>query len=37
MSQIVKGHNKKTVQKETQETPECSCRGKIDCALNGDS
>ena len=36
MSQIVKGHNKKIVQKETQETLECNCRVKTDCPLNGD-
>ena len=36
MSQIVKGHNKKIVQKETQETLECNCRVKTDCTLNGD-
>ena len=31
MSQIIKGHNKKIVQKETQETLECNCRVKTDC------
>ena len=36
MSQIIKGHNKKIVQKETQETLECNCRVKTDCLLNGD-
>ena len=36
MSQIIKGHNKKIVQKETQETLECNCRVKTDCPLNGD-
>ena len=32
----IKGHNKKIVQKETQETLECNCRVKTDCPLNGD-
>ena len=36
MSQIIKGHNKKIIQKETQETLECNCRVKTDCPLNGD-
>ena len=36
MSQIIKGHNKKIVQKETQETLECNCRVKTDCPLNCD-
>ena len=36
MLQIIKEHNKKIVQKETQETLECSCRVKTDCTLNGD-
>ena len=36
MSQIIKGHNKKIVQKETQETLECNCRVKTECPLNGD-
>ena len=36
MLQIIKGHNKKTVQKETQETLECNCRIKTNCPLNGD-
>ena len=36
MSQIIKRHNKKTVQKETQETVECNCRFKTDCPLIGD-
>ena len=31
MSQIIKEHNKKIVQKETQETLECNCRVKTDC------
>ena len=35
MSQIIKGHNKKIVQKETQETLECNCRVKTDCPLSG--
>ena len=37
MSQIIKGHNKKIVQKVTQETLECNCIVKTDCTLNGDS
>ena len=36
MLQIIKKHNKKIVQKETQENLECSCRVKTDCPLNGD-
>ena len=33
---IIKRHNKKIVQKETQETLDCSCRVKTDRPLNGD-
>ena len=36
MSQIIKGHNKKIIQKQTQETLSCNCRVKTDCPLNGD-
>ena len=36
MSQIMKGRNKKIVQKETQETLECNRRVKTDCPLNND-
>ena len=36
MSQIIKGHNKKIAQKETQETLPCNYRVKTDCPLNGD-
>ena len=36
MSQIIKGHNKKIVEKETQETLDCNYRVKTDCPLNGD-
>ena len=36
MSQIIKGHNKKIFQKETQGTLECNCKVKIDCPINGD-
>ena len=36
ISQIIKGHSKKIVQKETQETLDCNCRVKTDCPLNGD-
>ena len=36
MSQKIKGHNKKIVQKETQETLDCNCRFKTDYPLNGD-
>ena len=36
MLQIIKGHNKKIVQKEIQETLECNCRVKTYCPLNGD-
>ena len=36
MSQIIKGHNKKIVQNETQETLDRNCRVKTDCSLNGD-
>ena len=32
----IKGHNKKMVQKETQETLDWNCRVKTDCPLNGD-
>ena len=35
MSQIIKGHNKKIIQKETQETLDCNCRVKTYCPLNG--
>ena len=35
MSQIIKGHNKKIIQKEIQETFACDCRVKTDCLLNG--
>ena len=35
MSQIIKGDNKKIIQKEKQETLDCNCRVKTDCALNG--
>ena len=31
MLQIIKGYNKKIVQKETQETLDCDCRVKKDC------
>ena len=37
MSQIIKRHNKKIAQKETQETLQCNCRVKTECPLNGDS
>ena len=36
MSQIIKGYNKKIIQKETLETLDCNCRVKTDCPLNGD-
>ena len=36
MSQIIKGHNKKIVQKETQETLDCNCRVKTVYSLSGD-
>ena len=36
MSQKIKGHNNKIVQKETQETLDCNCRFKTDCPLSGD-
>ena len=36
ISQIIKGHNKKIVKKETQETLDYNCRFKADCPLNGD-
>ena len=36
MSQIIKGHNKKIVQKETRGTLDYNCRVKTDCLLNGD-
>ena len=36
MSQIIKGHNKKIVQKDIQETLDCNCRVRTDCPLNGD-
>ena len=36
MSQIIKGHNKKIVQKDMQETLDCNCRVRTDCPLNGD-
>ena len=36
MSKIIKGHNKKIVQKETKETLQCKSRVKTDCPLNGD-
>ena len=35
MSQIIKGHNKKIIQKETQETLDCNRRVKTACLLNG--
>ena len=35
MSQIIKGHNKKIIQKETQETLDCNRRVNTDCPLNG--
>ena len=35
MSQIIKGDNKKIVQKKTQENLECNCRVKTECPLNG--
>ena len=35
MSQIIKGHNKKIIQKENEETLDCNCRVKTDCPLNG--
>ena len=31
MSQIIKGHDKKIIQKEKQETLGCNCRVKTDC------
>ena len=36
ISQIIKGHNKKIVQKEAQETLDCNFRVKTDCPLNSD-
>ena len=36
MSHIIKGHNKKIVQKETRETLESNYRVKTDCPVNGD-
>ena len=36
MPQIIKEHNKKIVQKETQETLECNSRVETDCLLSGD-
>ena len=36
MSQIIKGHNKKIVQKETQETLDRNCRVKTDYPLYDD-
>ena len=36
MSQIIKGHKKKIVLKETKENLECNCRDKTDCHINGD-
>ena len=36
MSQMIKGHNKNIVEKETQETLDCNYRVKTDCPLNGD-
>ena len=36
MSQIIKWHNKKIIQKETQETLKCNCRVKTGGPLNGD-
>ena len=36
MSKIIKEHNKKIVQKETQKTLDCNGRVKKDCPLNGD-
>ena len=36
MSQIIKRHNKKIVQKETQETLDLHCRVKTDCPVNDD-
>ena len=36
MSQIIKGHNKKIVLKETQQTLECNSRVKTDCPRNDD-
>ena len=35
MSQIIKGHNKKIVKKETQETLDFNCTVKTDCPFNG--
>ena len=35
MSKIIKGHNKKIVQKETKETLQCKSRVKTDCLLSG--
>ena len=35
MSQVIKGYNKKIIQKEKQETRDCKCRVKTDCPLNG--
>ena len=35
MLQIIKEHNQKIVQKETQETLECNCRVKTEFPLNG--
>ena len=36
MSQTIKEHNQKIVQKETQETLECNCRVKTEFPLSGD-
>ena len=35
MSQIIKGHNKKIIQKEKPETLDCNCKVKTGCPLNG--
>ena len=36
MSQIIKGHNKNIILKETQEIVDCNCRVKTDCPFNDD-
>ena len=36
MQQIIKGHYKKIIQKEKQETFDCNCRVKTDCPRNCD-
>ena len=35
MSKIIKGHNKKVTSKPRDQRPECNCRKKVECPMEG--